>query len=139
MPDDIVGIWSPSDSLYLEFGSDYTVHNLKIEHQDGMSIGIWSDEVYLYEPGYNLVIYLTSEHEAKVYEIVARNSSAFTWCWVMDLEIENRDDLGNIIGEVIKEAQEGFHLDPELYESFSKVSEDEFFSLLESLNILYPW
>ena len=141
MPEDIIGIWSPSDSHYLEFGKDYTVHNLEIEYQDGESIGLWRTDAYLYEPGYHIVIYMTGT-QADVYQIVALDPNQMTWCWVEKIEIDdtaNKETIGHLIGDIIKKAQEGFDLNPELYQSFRKISQDEFFSILEKLDIMYPW
>ena len=138
-PEEIEGVWSPDPTNYLEFSNDNTIHNLKIEYQDDKSIGIWTTDVYFYEPGYNLVIYLTSDHYADVYEIVELTQETMTWCWVDEIEAAGADSIGEIIGEIINKAQEGFTLDPELFESFNKIPQDDFFALLESLNIFYPW
>ena len=141
MPENIIGIWSPSDSRYLEFGNDYTVHNLEIEYQDGESIGIWNNDAYLYEPGYHIVIYMSGT-KADVYQIIELNETYMTWCWVEEVEIDDtasKETIGHLIGDIIKKAQEGFHLNPELYQTFRKISEDEFYSILESLDIMYPW
>ena len=141
MPENIIGIWAASDSHYLEFGEDYTVHNLEIEYQDGESIGLWNNDAYLYEPGYHIVIYLTGT-KADVFQVVDLSQDLLTWCWVKQIEIDesiNKETIGHIIGDIIKDAQEGFKLNPELYQTFHKISEDEFFSILEKLDIMYPW
>lgn len=138
-PKDIEGIWSPDDTQYFEFGSNNNVRYLSIVYQDGETIGDWVENAYFYEPGYNFVIYMNADHNAMVYQIIELTDKNLTWCWVKELEIENRDDISKAIGEVIKEAQEGFNLNPELYESFEKISEDEFLSVLEKLDLMYPW
>ena len=140
-PDDLVGIWSPSDSCFLEFGEDYTVHKLEIEYQDGESIGIWTTDAYLYEPGYHLAIYLLGTR-VEVYQIIELTSKEMTWCWVDEVEITegaNKETIGHLVGDIIKKAQEGFKLNPELYQTFRKVSDNEFFTILEKLDIMYPW
>lgn len=140
-PEDITGIWSPSDSVYLEFGEDYSLHHLDIEYQDGESIGIWTNDAYIYEPGYHIVILLKGV-QVEVYQVVDLTDERLTWCWVKEIVIDetvNKETIGKLLGNIIKEAQEGFKLDPELYESFKKISEDDFFSILEDLDIMYPW
>lgn len=140
-PEDILGVWSPSDTRYFEFGKDYTVHYLDIEYQDGENIGLWTTDAYLYEPGYDMVVYLKGT-QAEVYKIIELTSNRLTWCWVEVIEIDDtvsKEQIGHILGDIIKKAQEGFKLNPELYQSFRKVPENDFFSLLESLDILYPW
>lgn len=139
-PADILGVWSPGDNYYLEFTSENnSVYNLEIEYQDGESIGKWTRDVYYYEPGYNLVVYLSSSHTAAVYQIVEFTGNKFTWCWVEDIDADTTESIGKIIGEIINQAQEGFKLDPALYQTFQKIPKDKFYELLESLDIEYPW
>ena len=140
-PANILGVWSPDDSLYLEFSEDHLLHNLQIEYQDGESIGLWNKEVYFYEPGYNLVIYITYTQKANVYQIIEMNDKEMTWCWVDKIsssKIES-EGIGQVIGDLINKAQEGFDINPELYETFKRVPENQFYDLLESLDIMYPW
>ena len=138
-PEDIMGVWKLSDTSYLEFSSNNIVHNLQIQFQDDQSIGIWENEVYFYEPGYNLVIYLTAQHQANIYQITEMSNSSLTWCWVEEIETASTEKIGEIIGNIIKEAQEGFTLNPELYQTFVRISEDEFLDILENINIMEPW
>ena len=139
MPQDILGVWCPTENYYLEFSEDNEVHNLSVEFQDGKSIGNWTTEVYYYEPGYNLVIYLTALHEAIVYEIVTLTDSEMTWCPVDSIDIEkaNSNNIGMIIGDIIKKAQEGYELNPELYQNFTKIPEDVFLNIVDSLDLEY--
>ena len=146
-PNDIIGIWLSQDDVYRVFGDDNRVKKFFIDFQDNQYIGKWAyDEVYYYEPGYNLVIYITDEYEATVYELVDLNEDNFTWCPVdklnmEDLEgIDGTEGIGKIIGQIINKAQEGYDLNPELYMSFKRVSEDKFMDVLDSLDlILQPW
>lgn len=138
-PDDILGTWSKNSTSFLQFRLDNIVAPFNIIYQDGQSIGKWSyNDVYYYEPGYQLVIYLNELHQAEIYEIVELSSSRLTWCWVDELDAEevNRDNIGHIIGEIITKAQEGYKLNPELYETFNRVSESEFLSIEESLDVV---
>lgn len=140
-PADIVGVWSPSDNVYLDFSEDNTIRNVRIEVEDGETVGVITDDVYFYEPGYNLVVYITAEQTANVYQIVSMTDKRLTWCWVKDItdKYDGEVNIGSIIGEIIKEAQEGFKLDPGHYQSFNKISEDKFLEILESLDLLDSW
>lgn len=140
-PKDIMGVWSQSDNKYIIFGDDNTVKNFSVTYQDNESIGYWGeDDVYYYEPGYNLVIYVTASQEADVYQIVSMGDNQLTWCPVDKIEDTNRDDIGKVIGEIINKAQEGYTLYPELYQTFYKISDLQFDEMLEQLDlILYPW
>lgn len=141
MPEDLVGVWSPSDTLYYEMGKDYSVHKLNIEYQDDMSIGLWTIDAYVYEPGYHIVVYLGGV-VATVYQIIELSETQLTWCPVEKIDVENAggtENIGKILGDIIKQAQEGFKTDPELYETLRKIPEDEFLDLIEKLDIDYPW
>lgn len=141
-PQDIVGIWSPGDNVYLEFTDKYTVYNLLVTEQYDETVGIWTRDSYIYEPGYNIVVYLSATNVLEVYEVVSLTPNTLTWCWVKtidNLESYNSSNIGELLGSIINEAQEGFHLDPELYQSFNRLSRDKFFSILESLDIDYIW
>lgn len=140
-PDDIIGVWSPSSDIYLEFCEDNTIRNLQIVEQDSESIGEWNDEVYFYEPGYDLLIYLTYNNKAIVYKIISLTDQNMTICWVEDIKQSMVDELGigNVIGQIINQAQEGFKIDPELYQSFHRIPKNQFLEMLEELDIMYPW
>ena len=141
VPEDIMGVWQMSSDSYLEFADNNEVHKLVIRTQDDETIGQWWKDVYFYEPGYNLVIYLNAENEAKVYQIVSFSEKSFTWCWVDDIHQEtvDKEGIGNVIGQIINKAQDGYKLNPELYETLQKIPFDQFLNLLESLDIMYPW
>lgn len=138
-PEDIIGIWTPDNTNYFKFGDDNTARHLEIMYQDNESIGVWTTDVYFYEPGYDLVVYLTSDHEADVYQLVSIDANHFTWCWVYEIEATSFSSVSQIIGEILNKAQEGFHLDPALYQTFAKVSESEFLDILSSLSLELPW
>lgn len=141
MPADIVGVWSPSDDLYLDFRADNTIKNVAVETQDGETIGIITDDVYFYEPGYNLVVYITADQTANVYQIIDMTENRLTWCWVKDItdQYDGEENIGSIIGQIIKEAQEGFQLNPGNYQYFNKISEERFLEILEQLDLLDIW
>lgn len=140
-PDDILGNWAIDENTVYQFSTNNESRILTIYDQDNKTIGRWGNlNVFYYEPGYNLVIYLTAQYEANVYKLVEFNSSQFTWCWVDKIEDADSDSIGKIIGDIINKAQAGYHLNPELYETFTKIPEDKFLSFMESLDeILWPW
>ena len=142
LPENILGVWKLSDTCYYEYSDDHRVHNLNIIYQDGLSYGTWSNDVYYYEPGYNLVIYLTPYRTAEIYQIIEMNRSRLTWCWVKTIDendVAHMDNVGELIGTIIKEAQEGFTLHPELYQKFQRISEDEFLNIIDGLDVNYPY
>ena len=140
-PADILGDWAIDSRSYLQFNDDNTARTLTIEYQDGESIGKWSyTDVYFYEPGYNMVVYLTSDHEAIVYAVVELSTAQLIWCPVDEIDTEGEESISKIIGNIINKAQEGYELNPELYETFRRVPENQFLTILEGLDeILQPW
>lgn len=139
LPVDILGVWSPNQDNYLEFCEENIVHRLEVKYQDSESIGLWVKDVYYYEPGYNLVIYLSGEKDADVFQIVDLTETQLTWCWVDQVEATDTESIGKVIGDIIKKAQDGYKLNPALYQSFQKIPQNEFFRILEGLDINYPW
>ena len=141
MPDNILGVWQLTPDYYFQFHDDNVSKEFQIDHQDWESIGKWSwDNVFYYEPGYNIVIYITSEHQANVYQVTELTQDKLTWCWVDEINAQETNNAGSIIGEIINKAQEGFELNPELYETFTRIPEDEFLEILDHLDyILNPW
>lgn len=142
-PDDIMGIWMSEDqeNVYLEFSDNNEVHYLKLDYDDNETIGLWELDVYIYEPGYNLVIYINHNNEAMVYKIISLDSRYLTWCKVKDIDPEtvSRENIGQLIGQILNEAQEGFTTYPELYQTFKRIPENEYLEMLERLDIFYPW
>lgn len=138
-PQDLVGVWSLSQNEYFQFNDDYTVNALFINPEDPSEAQLIND-VYFYEPGYNIVAYLDNDRLLNVYQITNLNYDSFTWCLVEIIEMEeiNRDSIGEIIGQIINQAQEGFELDPELYQSFRRFPETTFREMLESFGLIRP-
>lgn len=140
-PSDIVGVWTPGDSLYLDMLSDNSVRALYVEEQDGLSIGTWHQEVYFYEPGYNLLIYIDYKQKCDVYQIIELTDKEMTMCWVENIKAETveKEGIGKIVGHILNEAQEGFKLDPAYYQTLHRISEDQFLEIVENISILDPW
>lgn len=137
-PADIMGTWAENSSHFLQFRDDNIVRPFTILEQDGETFGKWEKrDVYYYEPGYNLVLYLNSEFDASVYQIVELTDTSMVWCWVDSIEEPHRDTIGQIIGNIINKAQEGYELNPELYQYFTRVSEEEFLEILDKLEMVY--
>ena len=137
---DILGVWSPGSGEYREFLNNQTVRNLTVETQDDLTIGTWEEEVYYYEPGYEIVLYITAHQEGEVYKVIDLTDKKLVWCPVDKIEVIDRDEsIGHIIGNIINKAQEGYPTNPELYETFAKISENDFLSILSGLDLIYPW
>lgn len=141
---DIEGIWQLSDTYYLSLNDDNSARILLISEQDGETIGSLSDNVYFYEPGYNLVVYLDFPNDVEVYQVLKLTPNMMQWCWVKSLKDKYEEgdeigEIGEILGEIINEAQAGFHLDPELYQTFHRISEERYLEILDNINILGPW
>ena len=141
--DEIMGVWTDGDGSYMEFMADNTLINLKVSYQDNESIGDWTRDVYFYEPGYEIVIYLFAEVEGYIYKIINLDEKELVWCRVKELNLredyENGMAMGEIIGNIINEAHEGFETNPADYVSFTKVPVDEFYDMIQNIDIMEPW
>ncbi|MCH5226973.1 MAG: hypothetical protein J1F16_04050 [Muribaculaceae bacterium] len=138
VPDDILGIWTPDNVTYLEYSDNNEVYRLQVDYDDGETIGLWWKETYYYEPGYNLVLYVDVDDRVNVYQVVEMTQNTMTWCWVEEVNYKDAEDMGHVIGSIINKAQEGYVLNPEYYQSFTRLSRNEFFRILENLGIDYP-
>lgn len=139
--EDILGVWTDNEGYYMQVQPDNRAYSLYITEQDGETIGRWDEDGFFYEPGYNLVISMDSSSRPQVYQVLELNDSSLVWCWVDDLASKYQEGMsaGEIIGEILQEAQEGYEINPEFIRTFTKISDEEFYSMLESLNIFYPW
>ena len=148
-PQDIVGIWNLDEDLYLQFVEEYVVYPLRIEYRDGEKVGQWEKgPAYFYEPGYNLVIFVEGKYaeegiqvNAEVYEIIELTESKLVWCPVDKFVAQGGSSaIAHTIGDVIKKAQEGYELHPELYQTLYKISQTDFNEFRYTLSaIYYPW
>ena len=140
---DIMGVWTNGEGRYMRLGDDTRAYNLYVTEQDGETIGWWEQDGYFYEPGYNILLYIDNRSILDVFQIVTLTESEMTICWVKEITVSDimtgDKEVGQLIGEIIKEAQEGFQLDPALYQYFYRISEEEFLKIVDSLDLYYPW
>lgn len=138
---DILGYWEGADDRYIYFKDNNQAYNLYVSTQEGLVIGDWYDDGFFYEPGYNLIIYIDQTLHPTVYQVIELTEETLVWCWVKDIreEYDSSASIGQVLGDIIKEAQQGFTLDPALYQTFKRLSKDQFLDILESLNLTYPW
>ena len=139
--DDILGVWSPSADRYLRFEADNTVINLVISHQDNESIGDWTRDVYFYEPGYDIVIYMDDELQANLYKVIKLTKSEMTLCWIENIrdEYDSGQSIGEIIGGIIKDAHDGYDINPANFVSYKKISDNDYYTILQGIDIMEPW
>lgn len=144
----ILGVWTDGNGRYLYFMSETVAFDLILDNSQGQKSYSLMDDSYFYEPGYNFVILmdfrkgLESDNpdssgweemvSPEVFQVTRLDSNTLTWCWVDNLTSEKYQDLSKkeIIGKVITEADKGFTLLPENYQTFTAVSMDEFNQIL---------
>lgn len=138
---DILGVWTDGEGRYINFDSENRAFNLYVRTQDGMEIGLWEQDGYFYEPGYNLLIYMDQNSHPQIYQVLELTEDELVWCWVEDLRdnYNGTDSIGEIIGQIIQNAHDGYPIDPEKTEFFSRVPEDRFLDIIDSLNLALPW
>ena len=137
---DILGVWTQGDDRYISFEEGNRAPNLYVKEQEGMTIGVWEQDGYFYEPGYQLLIYIDKSSNPGVYKVVELTETRLVTCWVENLmdKYNDGESIGQIIGDIINNAQQGYELDPANYAYYEKVPENEFYELLESILVM-PW
>ena len=138
---DILGYWTDSVGHYMCLDTGTRAYTLIVTEQEGMSIGRWEQDAYLYEPGYNFVIYIDKTFHPQIYQVIELTESKLVWCWVEDIldHYYAGESIGEILGGIIKDAQEGFKTDPADYQYFDRVSNDDFYEMLDTLDLMTPW
>ncbi|MDE6578126.1 MAG: hypothetical protein K2K58_08160 [Muribaculaceae bacterium] len=150
--EDILGIWTDSAGRYLYFNTETMVFDIRLENDGSEKSYSLMQDSYFYEPGYNFVIFLDfmkgvengSDSESwedmvspDVYQVVSLTQNSLKWCWVDNLTDDKYSGMSKkeIIGRVIQEADKGFTLLPENYQSFTRVSDEEFDRIVDDYQI----
>lgn len=150
--EDILGIWTDGAGRYLYFNTETMVFDIRLENAGAEKSYSLMQDSYFYEPGYNFVIFLDfmkgvengSDSESwedmvspDVYQVVSLTQNSLKWCWVDNLTDEKYSGMSKkeIIGRVIQEADKGFTLLPENYQSFTRVSDEEFDRIVDDYQI----
>ncbi|MDE6443238.1 MAG: hypothetical protein K2K64_02285 [Muribaculaceae bacterium] len=146
--DDILGVWTDGEGRYLYFISGTDVFDLRLDDADGEKNYTLMQDSYFYEPGYNFVILMdfmkgleegnfeSTDWEdlvsPEVFQVTTLDKKQLTWCWVDNLTDDKYKGMSKkeIIGRVIMEADKGFTLLPQNYQTFTSVSHDEFQQIL---------
>ncbi|MDE6096617.1 MAG: hypothetical protein K2G52_10555 [Muribaculaceae bacterium] len=134
---DLVGVWSDSTNHYLYIQSDTRIYSLFIEEYDGETVGVLEPDGYIYEPGYNFIVYMGREGEPNVYQLMSVSETEMVWCWADNLLDEKYDGMSKseILGALLKEADKGFTLDPSRTITYRRVPDSEFQSLLDKYGL----
>ncbi|MDE6298898.1 MAG: hypothetical protein K2M10_04550 [Muribaculaceae bacterium] len=153
--DDILGVWTDGNGRYLDFLSETNLYDLRLTGTPASdpSYTLMHDS-YFYEPGYNFVILLDfmkgMENEdaagstnwedlvsPDVFEVTTLDASTLRWCWVDNLTDEKYKGMTKkqIIGRVIQEADKGFTLLPQNYQTWTRVAPEDFNQIIEDYEI----
>lgn len=133
---DIYGSWVDNDGNYFYFRYPNICYKLVPESADRAALDY---DAYYYEPGYNFLLYMNIEGQPDIYEVTAISENEMTWVWADNLLDDKYKDMSKseILGQVIKEAQEGFKLDYSRTSVFSRIEIAEFKSALEKYGYSY--
>lgn len=133
---DIYGAWIDTDGNYFYFRYPNICYRLVPESDDWALLDY---DAYYYEPGYNFLLYVNQETQPDIYSVTALTESEMTWVWADNLRDDKYDGMSKseILGQIIKEAQEGFKLDYSRTYVFTKIENDEFKRLLEKYGYSY--
>lgn len=134
---DLVGVWTDTPDHYLYIQSDTRIYSLFIETLEGEEIGVLEPDGYIYEPGYNFIVYMGRKGEPDVYQLMSISESEMVWCWADNLMDEKYDGMSKseILGALLKEADKGFTLDPSRTITYRRVQDSQFQALLEKFGL----
>lgn len=132
---DIYGAWIDNNGNYFYFRYPNLCYRLVPESEDW---AILDYDAYYYEPGYNFLLYVSAAQEndneiqPDIYSVTSLTDTEMTWVWADNLRDDKFDGMSKseILGQIIKEAQEGFKLDYSRTRVFTKIANDEFDRIL---------
>ena len=138
---DILGVWTDSADHYIMVRPDYRAYELTVGEKEGYPIGFWNLDGFFYEPGYELVVIIRNDSQADVYKVVSLTNDQLVICWVESVIDKHNAGMsaGEIIADILKNAQEGYKLNPTLFEYYKRISTDRFFEILDELQLIFPW
>lgn len=133
---DICGAWADDEGNCIYFKLPNICYKIVPEEED------WAEvyyDAYYYEPGYNFLLYIDSDTQPDIYMITALNDREMIWVWADNLLDEKYDGMSKseILGAIIKQAQQGFNLDYDRTITFTRISMWEFEIFLEKYDCSY--
>ncbi len=135
---DVYGAWIDEDGNYYYFCYPNLCYKLVPAQSSDEYAELYYDS-YFYEPGYNFLLYISSDAQPDIYEVTSLTEIGMIWVWADNLREEKYDDksASEILGQMIKEAQAGFKLDYSRTLTFTKISTDDFKKVLEDAGYSY--
>lgn len=136
--EDIYGAWLDSDGDYFYFEYPNLCYKL-VPSQSTDEVAELFYDSYFYEPGYNFLLYINTDAQPDIYEVTTLTDKEMTWVWADNLRDDKYDGMSGseILGQMIKEAQDGFKLDYSRTMQFEKISTDDFKKALEAAGYSY--
>lgn len=133
---DICGAWVDNDGNCMYFKLPNLCYKVVPETDDMAEVYY---DAYYYEPGYNFLLYVDSETQPDIYMVTELNDKGMTWVWADNLRDDKYDGMSKseILGAIIKQAQEGFTLDYSRTITFARISMYEFERFLEKYGCSY--
>lgn len=135
---DVYGAWVDGDGDYFYFKYPNICYRLVPAASEDTYAALYNDS-YFYEPGYRFLLYIDTDAQPNIYEVTSLTDREMTWVWADNLRDDKYDGMSGseILGQVIKEAQDGFKLDYSRTTQFTKISTDDFKKILEDAGYSY--
>lgn len=137
--DDIMGVWADIEGRYMHLAEDFKAYNLYVTDKDGKPSAEFEipRAGYFYEPGYDILLYMSAESQPEVYKIVKLTQDELEWCLVDNLLNDEYKDLSKseIIGLIIKKAHEGYTINPDSCQTFTRVPESVYYDILSEFEL----
>ena len=137
--DDIMGVWADIEGRYMHLAEDFKAYNLYVTDKDGKPSAEFEipRAGYFYEPGYDILLYMSAGSQPEVYKIVKLTQDELEWCLVDNLLNDEYKDLSKseIIGLIIKKAHEGYTINTDSCQTFTRVPESVYYDILSEFEL----
>lgn len=132
---ELLGIWSDSDTEYMEIEDTDYIYQYNLVEFEGVQYWIKSKLTYFFEPVSDLILRQDLEGLLQVYKVVSNKDDKLTLCWVatpMQETITGANKL-EIIQIFFKD---DFDLDPENFRTYDKLTKEELINALGDIEII---
>ena len=117
--DDIMGVWADIEGRYMHLAEDFKAYNLYVTDKGGKPSAEFEipRAGYFYEPGYDILLYMSAGSQPEVYKIVKLTQDELEW------------------GLIIKKAHEGYTINPDSCQTFTRVPESVYYDILSEFEL----
>lgn len=131
---DILGIWTDNDKHFVNLENTDDAYEYSLREINGEKFWEKQRLMYFFEPVSCLLMKEDTDYNVQVYQVISYNNSELVWCWVSSPEIsmdgENKYEFLKIFFD------DSYVVDPNLYETFHKISKADLEKALGDIPVL---